>query len=563
MTGAPASPTLRQILDRLRGVRPSGDQWKAFCPAHDDRNPSLTVHEANGKILVCCHAGCSVKAICEAIGIDVRELFSNAIPAPRIETVYGYVDEADGLLFEVVRYMPKAFRQRRPDGRGGFLWNLKGIRRVLYRLPEVLSATSVLVVEGEKDCETARGLGLVATCNVGGAGKWRDEYSQCLRGKRTCIIADADAPGRKHAEQVALSLCGKAVSLKVIELPGAKDLSEWAGHGGTREALVELIRKAPEQASQSNPGAATPLVALTLEELLQREIKPRQMLLDPILPEQGLAMLYAYRGIGKTHLALGIAVAVASGTRFLRWNAPRPRRVLYVDGELPAATLREWLAMIVAGIEEGDLAPNALKIITPDFQERAIPDLAMAEGQALVEPYLAGTDLLVLDNLSSLCRYGNENEGEGWLPVQAWALGLRRRGMSVLFVHHAGKNKSQRGTSRREDLLDTVITLKHPADYDPSEGLRCEIHFEKTRSIFGDAAKPFEVRMETGAEGRAVWACRELDDAKQAQAAALFAAKVSVRDVAEELGISKTQAGRYRQTWAAGQSLELSQRPIA
>jgi putative DNA primase/helicase len=328
---------------------------------------------------------------------------------------------------------------------------------------------------------------------------------------------------------------------------------------GDREAAVALLTAAQTGAALVSCG----LRAVAIEQLLAREIRPREMLLDPILPEQGLAMLYSYRGVGKTYLALGIAAAVASGTRFLRWTAPRPRQVLYVDGELPAKTLQERLAIIVAGIDEGEPASEALKIITPDFQDRPIPDLATAQGQRLLEPHLAGMDLLVLDNLSALCRHGNENEGEDWLPVQEWALGLRRRGMSVLFVHHAGKNKSQRGTSRREDLLDTVITLKHPANYNPSEGLRCEVHFEKTRSMLGDAAKPCEVRLESGLDGRAVWTWREVEHAKAEEAAALFAARMSVRDVAEELGISKSQAGRLRQEWVAGQSPEVSHRPSA
>lgn len=305
------------------------------------------------------------------------------------------------------------------------------------------------------------------------------------------------------------------------------------------------------------------LRAVAVEELLRREIKPREMILDPILPEQGLAMLYAFRGIGKTHLALGIAAAVASGTKFLRWSAPCPRRVLYVDGELPAATLREWFAMMLLGIEDGEPAPDTLRIVTPDLQDRPMPDLATTEGQCSLQPHLAGIDLLVLDNLSALCRYGNENEGESWLPVQEWALALRRRGMSVLFVHHAGKSKAQRGTSRREDLLDTVITLKHPADYNPNEGLRCEVHFEKTRSMLGDAAKPFEVRMESGADGRAVWTCRELEDARAQQAAVLFSSGMSVRDVAEELRVSKSTAQRLRGRWACREFGEVSHRPTA
>jgi AAA domain/DnaB-like helicase N terminal domain/Homeodomain-like domain len=333
--------------------------------------------------------------------------------------------------------------------------------------------------------------------------------------------------------------------------------------GRTVESLATQVEAFQNAVTSPSLPSRHKLVAVPVEELLTREIKPREMLLDPILPEQGLAMLYAYRGIGKTFLALGIAAAIASGARFLRWSAARPRRVLYVDGELPAATLQERLAMILAGIEEGEPPRDTLRIITPDLQDRAMPDLATVQGQRFIEPHLEDVGLLVLDNLSALCRDGNENEGEGWLPVQEWALGLRRRGLSVLFVHHAGKNKSQRGTSRREDLLDTVITLKHPADYNLTEGLRCEVHFEKTRSMLGDAAKPFEVKLESGPDGRAAWSYRQLEDAKAEQAAALFSAQISVRDVAEELGISRSQAGRLRQKWMAANSLDLSRHPIA
>jgi len=270
---------------------------------------------------------------------------------------------------------------------------------------------------------------------------------------------------------------------------------------------------------------------------LARDIKPRGMLLAPVLPEQGLVMLYAYRGIGKTYVALGMAAAVSSGGQFLRWNAPKPGKVLYIDGELPASTLKERVAMVVAGLEGPESHADLLQLVTPDFQQRPMPDLATIEGQRLLEPLIAGTDLVVLDNLSALCRCGNENDGEDWAPVQEWALGLRRRGKSVLLIHHAGKNKSQRGTSKREDLLDTVITLKHPPDYCASDGLRCEVHFEKTRSMLGQDAKPFEVKLETGPNGEAIWLCRDLQNIKEQQAAELFAAKMSVRDVADELGI--------------------------
>jgi len=311
-----------------------------------------------------------------------------------------------------------------------------------------------------------------------------------------------------------------------------------------------------QASAQDNAGR---LVAASAEVLLTREIKPREMLLEPFLAQQGLGMLYGYRGDGKTFLGLGIAAAVGSGGRFLRWNAPRSRRVVFVDGELPAKTLQERTAMILAGMQTQPESV-ALRFITPDFQSRPMPDLATAEGQALLEPHLAECDLLILDNLSALCREGVENEGESWLPVQDWALRLRRGGISVLFIHHAGKNRTQRGTSRREDLLDFVLALRHPAEYHPSEGLRVEVHFEKTRGMLGEAAKPFEAKLDIDPNGRAVWTMQEIEGAKLDQAATLFSAGLSVRDVASELNISRSAAGRFRQQWEKCPSVPVSQR---
>ena len=142
-------------------------------------------------------------------------------------------------------------------------------------------------------------------------------------------------------------------------------------------------------------------------------------------------------------------------------------------------------------------------------------------------------------------KYGRENEAESWLPVQEWALALRRRGVSVLFVHHAGKGGAQRGTSRREDVLDTVICLRHPDDYSPTEGARFEVHFEKARGLHGDDAKPFEAKLEVR-DGAALWTMRDIEDAELARAIDLFSEGYSVRDTAAEMGISRSKAGRLR-----------------
>ncbi|MBZ5538233.1 MAG: AAA family ATPase [Acidobacteriia bacterium] len=315
---------------------------------------------------------------------------------------------------------------------------------------------------------------------------------------------------------------------------------------------------------QSNPALAhevpaNPAVvqhhlrAVKAGEFLAMDIKPREMLLDPILPVQGLAMIHAKRGAGKTHLALGIAIAVASGRDFLRWKAPKPRRVLFIDGELPASLLQVWTAEAVAALGADEVCDN-VSIITPDLQEFGIRDLATLEGQAALLEHVQSAELVILDNLTSLVRAGNENDAESWLPLQAWALDLRRQGKSVLFVHHSGRSGNPRGTSKREDLLDTVIALRHPANYQPSEGLRAELHFEKTRHFHGEGAEPFEIELRPDTDGIRQWLMRSIEASGYQKAAALFAEGCDVIGVKEELGLSRATAFRYRKKYRDSES---------
>lgn len=261
------------VLRRFERVTPMSrpNTWRARCPAHDDRTPSLGIWLGRGgsMLLVRCwsrRAGCTVREIVSRVGLRMSDLFppdeaNNAYgraarprpPAPRLAEVYDYADEAGKLLYQVCRMDPKGFRQRRPDGKGGWDWSLGDVRRVLYRLPRIAAASPrvpVLVVEGERDVHTLEAWGFLATTNAMGAGKWLSEYSLSLRGRRVVVLPDADEAGQRHAYDVVGSLMMHgAASIRLCELPDLPahgDVTDFANMGRTREELIELVRASPE-----------------------------------------------------------------------------------------------------------------------------------------------------------------------------------------------------------------------------------------------------------------------------------------------------------------------------
>jgi putative DNA primase/helicase len=193
-------------------------------------------------------------------------------------------------------------------------------------------------------------------------------------------------------------------------------------------------------------------------------------------------------------------------------------------------------------------------VLAADHSELGI-NLGSPEGQRELERHLDGVDLLILDNLSTLLANGSEGASDAWLPMQNFLLRLRRKGVAVLLVHHAGVNGRQRGTSRREDALDTVIALRRPGDYSPEEGARFEVHIEKARTLAGEGALPFEAAVEAFITDAGLlgirWVARDLKPPVFQQAAELFAQGMSVREVRKALGISHGEAGRLRLRAAA------------
>jgi len=295
--------------------------------------------------------------------------------------------------------------------------------------------------------------------------------------------------------------------------------------------IIPNIKKHSKGNGKVSDDTEEGLLVLDWNEWSTKEVPPREFLMEPIIRQKGLVELYSGRGMGKTFLALSIAVAVATGNNIFHWIVPKPHRVLYVDGEMAFNDLQDRARAIVAAQPNPPPDRSYLQLLSADLQEFGIPSLSNKDnpaGRETVNLALKlGTseqmDLLILDNLSALTS-GGENS-----------------------VHHAGKSGKQRGTSKREDLLDTVINLRQPNGYKQEEGARFEVHYEKHRGFFGDDCAPFELRYRGGGK----WLLRPLSaDVNKKDVLALIKGGMSYRKIEEELGISRSKGPRGAPTTA-------------
>ncbi|MFT5700269.1 MAG: 5S rRNA maturation endonuclease (ribonuclease M5) [Desulforhopalus sp.] len=372
---------------------------------------------------------------------------------------------------------------------------------------------------------------------VGGSNISNQQLGQLkgqLREKTLVVFGDNDAAGRLFAVKVEEFLKSNVHSIiwdeKYYEKADVFDLYR----DGELSAIREMIRKSITQVS----GLARPLKIVSLNSFLDIEFPPRENLLSPWLQQQGLCMVHAYRGMGKTHFSLGVALAVATGRDFLNFKAEGSYGVLFVDGEMSASHVQERVAQAIQGAEiSSDVVFN---ILTPDLQEYGMPDLTTYEGQTRLSPFIDDSiDLIVLDNLSTLCGSMQENNGDSWQPIQRWILGLRAAGKSVLMVHHDGKGGQQRGTSKKEDILDTVIQLRRPANCPTQEGAVFEVHFTKSRGLHGKDVEPFMASLKISDDGKQFWETKKLEDSIRDKVEMLIADGYSQKETAEELEISK------------------------
>jgi 5S rRNA maturation endonuclease (ribonuclease M5) len=322
----------------------------AKCPAHEDRQASLSISEGNdGRILLKCFAGCETGAVLSALGVTIGDLFQDrreeskpyrridraATPAkpsqPKsesrepsasytIERVYSYQDMLGYEVYQALRLQPKSFRQRHMVN-GKWVWNMDGVERVLYKLPEVMAAETVWVLEGEKDVENMISIGFVATCNVGGAGKWLDGYTETLEGKDVVLCGDNDKPGQDHIKKIFDSIAGKARTVKIVKIPSPhKDASDFIAAQTSGEVAKVLFDQLAADATPFVHGVKFP--AYTMAEIeprykrqvldsavvsldLARWIPSFRGKIRPLIPGD-FALVIAGTGVGKTNILANI-----------------------------------------------------------------------------------------------------------------------------------------------------------------------------------------------------------------------------------------------------------------
>lgn len=469
------------IARNLGGAKRSGDDWSCKCPAHEDKKASLSIgHGRDGKLVVHCHAGCSQSEVIETLKAMDYWPSSGAKTTPtppavkihigqgrgQIVATYDYTDEAGELLYQAVRYEPKDFRQRAPRPDGSWSWSIKGVRRVLYRLPEVLAAVAegqtIYICEGEKDVETARSLGLAATCNAMGAdngtgNKWSAEFGQMLAGADVVVVPDQDESGRRHAAWVIQTLTGKARNVGLLNVRAGKDLSDWVGAGATvsdiEGAIVDAIEvEVPPPRQVIEPRES---LFVSVGELIEN-LQPIEWMVEDYIESDSLALIFGAPGGGKSFVTVDFACCIATGTP---WHG-RPVKqgaVFYIAGEGHNGLARRfaaWSRSTGVSLKGAPLykSKRAVSIYTEASAKELHEEIIVMAEQSGMQPAM-----VAIDTVARNFGAGDENSTEDMSKFIEHIDTFVRRpfGCNVLLVHHSGHNMDRaRGSSALKAALD-------------------------------------------------------------------------------------------------------------
>lgn len=552
--------------------KPSGSPDKGFmclCPAHDDKTPSLSIKDrAGGGVLLRCFANCDSRDVIYAlkrmdlwpirrakkpssndrggisnspkpVPIGTLEVKWPVGPNERLVSVHRYHDEAADLIMLIARiekrdgskrFLP-AIAERRVDGSIQIVHRSLSKPRPIYGLDRLVKNPDrrVLVCEGEKAADAAQALftDLVCVTWPGGARSAGSVDWRPLKGRNVVLWPDADQPGEKAMDDVQSNLGSiGAATIQRVRLPPLRDGWDLADEAPVGIDVHQLLERA-----EAVSGFGIRKYINSAKEILALRIPPRAYIFKEWLPIGGLAMIWAERGIGKTWFALSLAVAASKGEDFLAYEIITPVDVLYIDGEMSLAELQDRIRGLcpeppdrlhILPSESLFLYDQPINLNNEADHQRIFQALDALEREG-IRP-----QLIILDNLSSLTAGADENSNSDLDKLLRFAIQLRHKGITVVFVHHAGKSGDQRGASRREDILDTSIKLNRPKDEDglePHDGAHVIMIFVKVR---GRLPKPSELEL------KLVQTCENLTGWSMATVSAVTPALKTLRIIAEK-----------------------------
>lgn len=429
----------------------------------------------------------------------------------------------------------------------------------------------IFFVEGEKCAHALHGIGLQAITTLGGSNNIHNADLSILDGFKTLyILPDNDEAGEKYAEAIynkcrKLNAMPKVNVLRIPNSPEKGDVVDWLltleslkswdglsdlhNHPNQNDILC-AFEKLYETSSALPPvewnfiRTKQNLKGMDADSFSRLSLPERKALLKPIIMEASINMVYAPRGLGKTFFALSCSVAMAKGVPFIKYQPDRKASVLYLDGEMQATIMQERLRLL-----SGEAVPSNFYICTPDFQEiDTTPDLATAQGQIQVNELIeeVNADVIVIDNISTFMRSGNENDADSWSMVQPWLVKHRSKGRAILLIHHSNKSGDQRGTNKKEDVMDTVISLKRPDDYvQGEERTRILIQLTKARHIFGEDAEDVEAELYTD-ENCAKWNWSKAESNYDRAVMLLKEGILKQQEIAESLNVNKATITKWK-----------------
>ena len=449
----------RHYLPRMEG---HGDETKALCIFHDDHAPSLSFNRQTGlyQCFGCGESGDIFTFYAKTHGMALPADFPKVLAGiaqdfgihygngdkPIMKVCYDYQDENGKLAYQIERLEPKSFRIRRPDGNGGWIYKKDDIHIVSYRLPEIIKAGEILIVEGEKDADALAMMGFTATTNPFGAGKWPDHFGPYFTGKHVILIPDNDEPGRQHMHKVAANLKGHAVSIRWLELPDLPekgDASDWLAKFQDTTAAAERLSVMIEGAAEyrdDKPAATTGFNIINAADWLQTDPPPPdQILKDTIDCGDKLAIIGSSK-LRKSFFLLSLLICLATGRSFLNWIVPQKRRVLLIQFEIRDHHLHRRVKNMcqALGISPDDLGDR--------FQILNARGLGLAgpEGVKKIMKVAASyhSEIIAFDPLYKL-QTGVENASEDMkIILNSFDRLAEETNATVAYVHHDAKGNS-------------------------------------------------------------------------------------------------------------------------